>query len=76
MFAPITRSMTLTLGLCSAALSPDLLAETDAEKQPEAAAPALELASTNVTAQGLGSTTEDTASYTTGAMSNEVANRQ
>ncbi len=69
MFAPITRSMTLTLGLCSAALSPDLLAETDAEKQPEAAAPALELASTNVTAQGLGSTTEDTASYTTGAMS-------
>ncbi|MDI2145275.1 MULTISPECIES: TonB-dependent siderophore receptor [unclassified Pseudomonas] len=69
MFAPITRSMTLTLGLCSAALSPDLLAETDAEKQPEAVAPALELASTNVTAQSLGSTTEDTASYTTGAMS-------
>jgi outer membrane receptor for ferric coprogen and ferric-rhodotorulic acid len=69
MFAPITRSMTLTLGLCSAALSPDLLAETDAEKQPESAATALELASTSVTAQGLGTTTENTDSYTTGAMS-------
>ncbi|WP_213938911.1 TonB-dependent siderophore receptor [Pseudomonas sp. dw_612] len=67
MFAPITRSMTLTLGLCSAALSPDLLAETDPEKDP--AASALELASTNVTAEGLGSTTEHTESYTTGAMS-------
>ena len=32
MFAPFTRSMTLTLGLCSAALSPDLLAETDPEQ--------------------------------------------
>ncbi|MCU7251340.1 TonB-dependent siderophore receptor [Pseudomonas koreensis] len=69
MFAPFTRSMTLTLGLCSVALSPDLLAETDAENQPEPAAPALELASTSVTAQGLGSTTENTQSYTTGAMS-------
>jgi outer membrane receptor for ferric coprogen and ferric-rhodotorulic acid len=69
MYAPITRSMTLTLGLCSAALSPDLLAETDAEKQPESAATALELASTSVTAQGLGTTTENTDSYTTGAMS-------
>ncbi|WP_166223672.1 TonB-dependent siderophore receptor [Pseudomonas atagonensis] len=69
MFAPITRSMTLTLGLCSAAFSADLLAENDAETQPEPAAPALELASTNVTAQGLGNTTENTAAYTTGAMS-------
>jgi outer membrane receptor for ferric coprogen and ferric-rhodotorulic acid len=72
MFAPITRSMTLTLGLCSAALSPDLLAETDAEKQPESAATALELASTSVTAQGLGTTTENTDSYTTGAMSTAI----
>jgi outer membrane receptor for ferric coprogen and ferric-rhodotorulic acid len=69
MFAPITRSMTLTLGLCGAALSPDLLAETDVEKQPESASTALELASTNVTAQGLGTTTENTDAYTTGAMS-------
>ncbi len=69
MFAPITRSMTLTLGLCGVALSPDLLAETDVEKQPEPASTALELASTNVTAQGLGTTTENTDAYTTGAMS-------
>lgn len=69
MFAPITRSMTLTLGLCGAALSPDLLAETDVEQQPEPASTALELASTNVTAQGLGTTTENTDAYTTGAMS-------
>ncbi|MEO6680827.1 MAG: TonB-dependent siderophore receptor, partial [Pseudomonas sp.] len=67
MFAPITRSMTLTLGLCGAALSPDLLAETDPEKTP--AASALELASTSITAEGLGNTTEHTESYTTGAMS-------
>ncbi|MBV4458212.1 TonB-dependent siderophore receptor [Pseudomonas sp. COR58] len=69
MFAPITRSMTLTLGLCSAALSPDLLAETETEQRPETDAPALELAATSVTAQGLGSTTEHTGAYTTGAMS-------
>ncbi|MBC8996894.1 TonB-dependent siderophore receptor [Pseudomonas sp. N40(2020)] len=69
MFAPITRSMTLTLGLCGAALSPDLLAESEAEKQSEPAATALELASTSVTAQGLGSNTENTDAYTTGAMS-------
>ncbi|MFJ2478990.1 TonB-dependent siderophore receptor [Pseudomonas sp. NPDC087598] len=69
MFAPITRSMTLTLGLCGAALSPDLLAESAAEKPPEPAAPALELASTSVTAQGLGTTTENSNAYTTGAMS-------
>lgn len=69
MFAPITRSMTLTLGLCGAALSPDLLAETETDKQPESSAPALELASTSVTAQGLGTTTENTDAYTTGAMS-------
>lgn len=67
MFAPITRSMTLTLGLCSAALSPDLLAETEPDKDP--AASALELTATNVTAEGLGTTTEHTESYTTGAMS-------
>jgi outer membrane receptor for ferric coprogen and ferric-rhodotorulic acid len=61
--------MTLTLGLCGAALSPDLLAETDVEKQPEPSSTPLELASTNVTAQGLGTTTENTDAYTTGAMS-------
>jgi outer membrane receptor for ferric coprogen and ferric-rhodotorulic acid len=64
MFAPITRSMTFTLGLglCSAALCPDLLAEQEPGRT-------LELGATNVTAQGLGSTTENTESYTTGAMS-------
>ncbi|VVN43319.1 TonB-dependent siderophore receptor [Pseudomonas fluorescens] len=66
MFAPITRSMTFTLGLCSAALCPDLLAETDADLEP---GHTLELGATNVIAQTLGSTTENTESYTTGAMS-------
>ena len=63
MFAPITRSMTLTLGLCSAALSPDLLAETDPEQAQ------LELGATRITAEGLGATTEHTGAYTTGSMS-------
>ncbi|MHC8300006.1 TonB-dependent siderophore receptor [Pseudomonas sp. ZS1P83] len=66
MFAPITRSMTFTLGLCSAALSPDLLAETGPDKEP---GHTLELGATQVTAKGLGSTTENTESYTTDAMS-------
>ena len=66
MFAPITRSMTLTLCLCSAALCPDLLAETGSDPEPGSA---LELSATNVTALGLASTTENTESYTTGAMS-------
>ena len=66
MFAPITRSMTFTLGLCSAALCPDLLAETGSDPEPGSA---LELSATNVTALGLASTTENTESYTTGAMS-------
>lgn len=66
MFAPIIRSMTFTLGLCSAALCPDLLAETSPDQEPGRT---LELGSTNVTAQGLSSTTENTESYTTGAMS-------
>jgi len=45
MFAPITRSMTFTLGLCSAALCPDLLAETGPEKEPGRT---LELGATHV----------------------------
>ena len=69
MFAPITRSMTLTLGLCSAAFSAGLLAETETEKPLKPSNTALELAETNVSAQGLGTTTENTESYTTGAMS-------
>ena len=69
MFAPITRSMTLTLGLCSVALCPTAHAETETEKQQEPAAKALELDTTNVNALALGSTTENTDSYTTGAMS-------
>ncbi|VVN92300.1 TonB-dependent siderophore receptor [Pseudomonas fluorescens] len=69
MFAPTTRSMTLTLSLCSVALSADLLAETDATREPDTAPAALELGATSITAQALGSTTENTGSYTTGAMS-------
>ena len=69
MFAPITRSMTLTVGLFSMALSPDLLAETDPETAPQSTAQALELDATSVSAEGLGVNTENTDSYTTGAMS-------
>lgn len=63
MFAPFTRSMTLTIGLFSVVASPDLLAETDPENK------ALELRSTSITAEGLGATTEHTGAYTTGSMS-------
>ncbi|WP_168232910.1 TonB-dependent siderophore receptor [Pseudomonas veronii] len=66
MFAPLTRSMTFTLGLFSIVLSPDLLAENDPEQTP---ATALELGSTRVTAESLGATTEHTGAYTTGSMS-------
>ena len=66
MFAPLTRSMTFTLGLFGAVLSPDLLAETDPDQAPPKA---LELGTTSVTAEGLGATTEHTGAYTTGAMS-------
>ncbi|MBC2688676.1 TonB-dependent siderophore receptor [Pseudomonas kielensis] len=69
MFAPITRSMTLTLGLCSLALCPSAHADTEPDKQQEPAAKALELDTTNINAVGLGTTTENTESYTTGAMS-------
>ena len=60
MFAPITRSMTLTFGLCSVALSPDVLAEPDPDNPPAA----IVLAATSVTADSLGSTTENTGFYT------------
>jgi len=63
MFAPFTRSMTLTIGLFSVVASPDLLAETDPENK------ALELRATSITAEGLGATTEHTGAYTTGSMS-------
>ena len=69
MFAPITRTTTLAVGLLSLALSPDLLAETEVRQEAEETATTLELASTHVTADSLGSNTEDTGSYTTGAMS-------
>ncbi|NVZ52696.1 TonB-dependent siderophore receptor [Pseudomonas sp. B6002] len=65
MFAPFTRSMTISLSLAGALLSPDLLAETDPEHAP---AKALELGSTNITAEGLGAITEHTGAYTTGSM--------
>ncbi|OLY75289.1 TonB-dependent receptor [Pseudomonas sp. ATCC PTA-122608] len=69
MFAPFTRSMTLTLGLFSVVLSPELLAETDPEKESHTPANALELGSTSITAEGLGANTEHTGAYTTGSMS-------
>lgn len=69
MFAPFTRSMTLTFGLCGAVLSPELLAETEPAQSADRGAQALELDATSVTAQGLGATTENTGSYTTGSMS-------
>lgn len=65
MITPFTRSITLTFGLFSAALSPEVLAETDPERHP---AQALELASTTISADGLGATTEHTGAYTTGSM--------
>lgn len=68
MFAPITRSMTLTLGVCGAACSAAALA--DNQTPPVAASvQTLELGSTTVNAQGLGRTTENTGAYTTGSMS-------
>ncbi|MDF0732038.1 TonB-dependent siderophore receptor [Pseudomonas entomophila] len=66
MFAPISRSMTLTLGLCATVISQPGLAE-QAETRPEGGV--LELGSTEILAQGLGSTTENTGAYTTGSMS-------
>ncbi|WP_194790717.1 TonB-dependent siderophore receptor [Pseudomonas sp. UFMG81] len=66
MFAPISRSMTLTLGLCATVVSPLALAE-EAEKRPDDNV--LELGSTEILAQSLGSTTEHSGSYTTGSMS-------
>jgi len=60
MFAPINRSTTLTLGLCASLFSS---VEAHAEEG------VLELGSTEILAQGLGSTTENSGSYTTGSMS-------
>ncbi|MFP3515352.1 TonB-dependent siderophore receptor [Pseudomonas sp. SIMBA_077] len=66
MRAPLTRSMTLAFGLIS---SSHLLADTEAVDDAETKQPGMELASTRINAQGLGSTTEDTGSYTTGSTS-------
>lgn len=66
MFAPISRSMTLTLGLCATVIGPFAQAE---ETDPRPTDGVLELGSTEILAQGLGSTTEHTRSYTTGSMS-------
>ena len=64
MRAPLTRSVTLALGLIS---SSHLLADTEALDEAETKPAGMELASTRISAQGLGSTTEDTGSYTTGS---------
>ena len=68
MFAPFTRSMTLTLGLIGTAVSPSLWADTE-QDDVEKTSRSLELGSTSVTAQGLGATTENTGAYTTGSTS-------
>ncbi len=68
MFAPFTRSMTLTLGLIGTTVSPQLLADTE-QDDVEKTSRSLELGSTSVTAQGLGASTENTGSYTTGSTS-------
>ncbi len=67
MFAPITRSMTLTLGLFAGATSSYSLADTEPLDDADTKTSAMELASTRVSAQGLGSTTENTGAYTTGS---------
>ena len=69
MFVPMTRTITLTLGLISSAVSPTLLASVEAQDDAEKNIRPLELGSTRVTAQGLGATTENTGSYTTGSTS-------
>jgi outer membrane receptor for ferric coprogen and ferric-rhodotorulic acid len=66
MFAPISRSMALTLGLCATAVSPFAQAQ---ETEPRSDDNVLELGTTEILAQGLGSTTEHSGSYTTGSMS-------
>ncbi|AZL73780.1 TonB-dependent siderophore receptor [Pseudomonas oryziphila] len=66
MFAPISRSMALTLGLCATAVSPFAQAQ---ETEPRSDDKVLELGATEILAQGLGSTTEHSGSYTTGSMS-------
>ena len=66
MLAPITRSMTLTLGLCASTFGPLSLADTVASAPEDGV---LELGSTEILAQGLGTTTENTGAYTTGSMS-------
>lgn len=66
MYAPISRSMTLTLGLCATVIGPFAQAEESKTKSTDGV---LELGSTEILAQGLGSTTEHTGSYTTGSMS-------
>lgn len=69
MYAPTTRSMTLTLGLLSSTLSPHLWADTEIKDESQKSARSLELDSTRITAQGLGATTENTGAYTTGSTS-------
>lgn len=60
-FTPLNRSM--TLALLSLAISSPLLVQANPAQEASAV---LELGSTNVTAQGLGTLTEHTGAYTTG----------
>ncbi|MGA9663999.1 MAG: TonB-dependent receptor plug domain-containing protein, partial [Pseudomonas alloputida] len=61
----INPSMTLTLGLCASVFCPFSLAEAETKSEDSV----LELGSTDVVATSLGSTTENSGSYTTGSMS-------
>ena len=65
MLAPVTRCMTLTLGLCAYGYS-TFSGATNPDPMPDEA---LELSATDVVDTWLGSTTENSGSYTTGSMS-------
>lgn len=66
MSAPVTCNLTLTLGLMGSVFSLQLLAQPPA-RAPTENLETLEIATTSVSAQGLGATTEVTGAYTTGS---------
>ncbi|WP_028694569.1 TonB-dependent siderophore receptor [Pseudomonas cremoricolorata] len=65
----IHPSMTLTLGLWASVCSPLSLAQESKEAKEESEQQVLELGTTDVYANSLGKTTENSGSYTTGSMS-------
>lgn len=61
MLLPISRSMTLTLGLCASTFGPLSLADTATESASDDGV--LELGSTEILAQGLGSMVRFSSTY-------------